>query len=159
MVAGYNDAPLGNSLPHLLGLDSLPFRYLFHFRRDFSLKRLTQLGHEIPFSALMVPVKTSPYICTVFLWNKKKSMPNSAWTFPSSMNTSQQPQGLCSYISRQVSWLPAWIVRTSLPACLAPGGRRTVDTRWTTGYSGGTARDSHPVPYSPLRAPWKCSIP
>jgi hypothetical protein len=32
-----------------------------------------------------------------------------------------------------------------------------VATRWTTGYSGGTARDSHPVPYSPCAGHLECA--
>jgi hypothetical protein len=39
-----------------------------------------------------------------------------------------------------------------------PLGQQAVVMRWTTGYSGGTVRDLHPVPYSPLRAPERLLI-
>lgn len=68
-------------------------------------------------------------------------------------------KGLCSTFPGRS---PGSRIRTPKPpfppVLPKENGRPTVAMRWTTGYSGGTARDFHPVPYSPFRAPRKCLI-
>ena len=59
-------------------------------------------------------------------------------------------------LTRQVSWLPAHSASLDLPIPFTRRGRKQWRSPgWLPGYSGGTARGFHPVPYSLLNSTFK----